>query len=252
LRQHNVEETAQLTIYLINLDRTPGRLAEFQRRNAHLCDVERYPAIDGRTIDREKLINERIITRDCRYKGGPLGCAMSHISLWRKAVDDQRTITVAEDDAVFSRCFAAQSQAFLAELPIDWDFIQWGWNFDAFLWVDVIPQTIRAKMVFDQDQLRRNIDAFQSADTVPTAMRLLHSFGPLCYSITAKGARTLLAHCLPLDAKLVDFPGFGVKIENNSLDCAMSRVYPSFKAFVCMPPLAASENKWEESTNILE
>jgi glycosyl transferase, family 25 len=237
-----------MTIYLINLDRTPGRLAAFQRRNAHMCDVERYPAIDGQTIDTEKLIKERIITSDCHYKGGCLGCAMSHVSLWRKAVDEQRTITVAEDDAVFSRSFALRSQAFLANLPTDWDFIQWGWNFDAFLWVDVIPHTLRAKIVFDQEQLRRNMEEVQNADTVPTAFRLLHSFGTLCYSVTAKGARGLLAHCLPLDAKLIDFPGFGVRIENNSLDCAMSRVYPFIKAFVCIPPLAASENKREEST----
>jgi glycosyl transferase, family 25 len=239
-----------MTIYLINLDRTRGRLAEFQRRNAHLCDVDRYPAIDGRTIDREKLIQEHIITSDCHYKSGFLGNAMSHVSLWRKAVDEQRTITVAEDDAVFSHCFAARSQAFLAKLPTDWDFIQWGWNFDAYLWVDLIPQTIKAKMVFDQDQLRRNIDKFQSADTVPTAMRLLHSFGTLCYSVTTKGAHALLARCLPFDAKLIDFPGFDVRIENSSLDCAMSRVYPSIKAFVCIPPLVASENKWEESTTL--
>ena len=33
-----------MTIYLINLDRIHSRLAEFGRSNAHLCDVERYPA----------------------------------------------------------------------------------------------------------------------------------------------------------------------------------------------------------------
>jgi glycosyl transferase, family 25 len=237
-----------MTIYLINLDRSTNRLAEFRRRNAHLLDVIRFPGIDGVTLDKEKLIEERVITRDLRYSTGALGCAISHLTLWRMAAEESRVITVAEDDAVFSHCFASRSQAFLANLPADWDFIQWGWNFDAFLWVDVIPQTIRAKMVFDQDQLRRNMEEFQNANTVPTAIRLLHSFGLPCYSLTAKGARRLLAHCLPLDAKLIDFPGFGVRIENNSLDSAMSHVYPSMKAFVCMPPLAASENKREEST----
>jgi len=237
-----------MTIYLINLDRSTDRLAEFRRRNAHLLDVIRFPGIDGVTLDKEKLIESGMITRDLRYSTGALGCAISHLTLWRKAAEEERTITIAEDDAVFSHCFVSRSQVFLANLPRDWDFIQWGWNFDAFLWVDVIPQTLGAKFVFDQDQLRRNMEEFQNADTVPTAIRLLHSFGLLCYSITAKGARRLLAHCLPLDAKLIDFPGFGVRIENNSIDSAMSRVYPSIKAFVCIPPLAASENKREEST----
>jgi glycosyl transferase, family 25 len=245
----NYLKAAMVPIHVINLDRSPDRLAEFQRRNAHLSDVVRFSAIDARTLDREQLVRDGSIAGDCHYKGGFLGSAMSHISLWKKAAKEERTITVVEDDVIFSRYFAERSQAFLAALPTDWDFVQWGWNFDAFLWVDVIPQIIKAKMVFDQDQLRRNIYDFQNAPTVPAPVRLLHSFGILCYSITPKGACALLSHCLPLDAKLIDFPGFGVRIQNNSLDCVMNGAYPSLKAFVCMPPLAVAENKKEESTN---
>ena len=182
-----------MRIHVINLDRSPDRLADFQRRNAHLVDVVRFPAIDARRLDREQLIRDGSLASDCHYNGGFLGSAMSHILLWRKAAEEERTITVFEDDVVVSRRFAERSKAYVASLPTDWDFVQWGWNFDAFLWVDVIPQIIRAQMAFDQDQLRQNIYDFQNADTIPAPVRLLHSFGIHSYSVTPKGASALLA-----------------------------------------------------------
>jgi len=238
-----------MPIHVISLDRTPNRLEHFQRRNAHLTDVVRFPAIDWRTLDRNQLITDGSLARDCPYEGGFLGNAMSHISLWKKAAEEDRTITVVEDDAIFSCHFAERSRAFLAALPTDWDFVQWGWNFDALLWVDVIPQIIKVAMNFYQSELRRNIYDFQNADTIPAPVRLLHSWGIFCYSVTPKGARALLSHCLPLDDRLIDLsPGLGRRIKNTSLDCVMCGAYPFLKAFICMPPLAATENKKEEST----
>jgi GR25 family glycosyltransferase involved in LPS biosynthesis/glycosyltransferase involved in cell wall biosynthesis len=239
---------ASAPIHLINLDRSTGRLEEFRRRNAHLLDVIRFPAIDGRALDTEKLIEEGVITRDLRYSTGALGCAMSHLTLWKMAVEEGRVITVTEDDAIFSRNFAARSKELLARLPADWDFVQWGWVFRTFLWVDPIPHLLGAKMVFDEGELRHNIGDFQNIDTVPAPMRLLHSFGIPCYSVSPKGARALLDLCLPLSTGLVNFPRFGVKTENEGVDIAMSGAYPSLNAFVSMPPLVATEHRTEDST----
>jgi GR25 family glycosyltransferase involved in LPS biosynthesis len=237
-----------LPIHVISLDRTPARLAEFQRRNAHLSHVERFRAIDGRTLDREKLIKDGVITADCIYTAGNVGCAMSHFALWRKAVEEDRPITVAEDDAIFSRNFAGRSREFLEGLPEDWDFVQWGWVFQQRVWVQAIPQILNTTMIFDQDQLRRHIEDFQSSDVTPTPVRLRHSFGTVCYSVSPKGARALLEHCTPLSGKLIEFPGFGVVIENKGIDCMMNGVYPSLKAFISVPPLAVTEHREEETT----
>jgi len=235
-------------IHLINLDRSPDRLAEFRKRNAHLFEVIRFPAIDGRMLDKEKLIKEGVIARDLHYSDGALGCAMSHLALWKMAVDERRVITVAEDDTIFSRSFAARSKELLARLPSDWDFVQWGWVFRTFLWVDPIPRFVSAKMVFDEGELRRNIENFQNIETVPAPMRLLHSFGTPCYSISPKGARAMLDLCLPLNTGLISFPRFGVRNENEGIDTVMSGAYPSLNAFVSMPPLVATEHRTEDST----
>ena len=237
-----------LPIYVINLDRTPARLAEFYRRNAHLSNVERFPAIDGRAFDREELIRDGVITADCIYTAGNLGCAMSHIALWRKAVEEGRAITVAEDDAIFSEHFAARSRQLLEQLSEDWDFVQWGWVFQQYVWVHVIPEIAGATMIFNQDQLRQHIADFQSCDVAPAPVRLGHSFGTVCYSVSPKGARALLQYCTPLSGKLIEFPGFGVTIENKGIDCMMNGAYPSLKAFISLPPLVATEHREEETT----
>ena len=233
-----------LPIYVISLDRTPDRLAEFYRRNAHLHHVERFPAVDGRTLDREKLISEGVITGDCIYTAGALGNALSHFALWRRAVEEGRAITVAEDDAIFSRNFAARSKEFLEHLPEDWDFVQWGWVFTHRVWADWMPQVAWVTMIFDQDQLRRQINEFQAYDAAPAPIRLRHSFGTVCYSVSPKGARALLEHCMPLNGKRIEFPG----CDNLALDCMMNGAYPSLKAFISMPPLVFTEHREEETT----
>jgi GR25 family glycosyltransferase involved in LPS biosynthesis len=237
-----------LPIYVINLDRTPARLAEFYKRNAHLRSVERFPAIDGRALDREELIRDEVITADCIYTAGNLGCAMSHFALWRKAVEGGRAITVAEDDAIFSKHFAARSRQFLEGLSEDWDFVQWGWVFQQYVWVHVIPEIAGTTMIFNQDQLRQHIADFQSHDVVPAHVRLRHSFGTVCYSVSPKGARALLQHCTPLSGRLIEFAGFGVTIENKGIDCMMNGAYPSLKAFISLPPLVATEHREDETT----
>jgi GR25 family glycosyltransferase involved in LPS biosynthesis len=229
-------------IHLINLDRSTDRLAAFQKRNAHLSDLVRFSAVDGQLLDKEKLINERVITHDCRYTTGNLASAMSHIGLWKLAVHEERAITIAEDDAIFSHHFHARSKELLAGLSEGWDIVMWGFSFGSFVWVDLLPQIATAKIELYQDQSQQNIGHFQDAEINPTLMRLRHLFGTPCYSVTPKGARALLDYCLPLSAALIDFPGFGVRVWNDGLDFIMNGAYPSLNAFVCMPPLVVVES----------
>ena len=98
-----------MPIHLTNLDRSADRLATFQKRNAHLGDLVRVPAIDGRLLDKEKLVRDGVIAPECGYTPGAIGCALSHMSLWRKAVDENRIVTVFEDDGVATNRFPGKS-----------------------------------------------------------------------------------------------------------------------------------------------
>lgn len=234
-------------IYLINLDRSTERLTEFRQRNAHLGEIIRFPGIDGRMLDRDKLVADSIVTHDCTYSTGALGCGLSHVALWKKAIAENRTISIAEDDAVFSLQFNGRSKSLMESLSGDWDIILWGFIFQTYVWADLLPQVSQAKIQTFEDQLRGNIDKYQSMEIRPSLMKLSHLFGIPCYSVTPKGARALLDACLPFDANLIDFPGFGIRTPNEGIDCAMNRIYPSIDSYVCIPPLVVVENRFETS-----
>ena len=186
-----------MPIHLINLDRSTDRLAQFQERNAHLGDVIRFPAVNGRLVNKEALIDEGVMTRDCDYQVGSIGCALSHIALWNKAVAENLVVTVFEDDTIASYRFREKSAQLMATLPEDWDLIHWGWHYHpTFVWADF--GFSKAELQFyDHRFSGPNLAKFQSADFAPAAVRLAHVYGALAYSVSPKGARALLNYCLP-------------------------------------------------------
>src|ERR1700676_1063892 len=76
---------ADVPIYVINLDRDHERMRLFSETNGHLVEFVRFAAVDGRESDRAALQQGGIIKADLTYNNGQLGCALSHIALWRFA-----------------------------------------------------------------------------------------------------------------------------------------------------------------------
>jgi len=228
-------------IHLINLDRSTERLATFKAWNPHLENIIRVSAIDGALANREELVKDGTITEDLPYPNGALGCALSHVSLWKKAVAEHRSITVFEDDVICAHHFPSESARIVASLPVDWDIIMWAFNFQPlFLWLDY--GFSKANLRFYDRRAPEDYRKFQSAKLSSTAVRLAHSFGCMAYSVSAKGARALLAHCLPLRKRLIEFPGAGVGVRDQGIDTAMNLAYSSMQAFVCIPPLVIHDD----------
>jgi GR25 family glycosyltransferase involved in LPS biosynthesis len=228
-------------IHLINLDRSVDRLDMFKERNAHLENVLRVSAVDGMAIDRRALQENGTITDDLPYGGGTLGCALSHIQLWHKAVEFDRFVTVFEDDTISAANFAEESEKILSNLPEDWEFIQWGWNFDPLhLWVDL--DFSKANLRFYDRRFAHDPIAFQQARLRREAVKLVHSFGAMSYSVSPTGARKLLEGCLPLRKQRIPFPDTGIVNHDTGIDVAMCAVYPSMQAFLCIPPLVVHDN----------
>ena len=165
----------RLVVHLINLDRDVERLNRFLEINKHLDKIIRPPAFEGKYLDRSQLEMAGYISPHLSYSDPVLGCAYSHIELWKKAVRERMIITICEDDAILAEHFSDASVEFLAKLPSDWDIVLWGWNFDAFLWVE-IPEGVRAMMRFDQDDLRKNIENFRNHVATHAPIRLRHGF----------------------------------------------------------------------------
>lgn len=237
-----------MAVTVINLERSADRLHQFMRTNAHLRDVHRFNAIDSREISREDLRRKGLLEGDPDYTPGAIGNFLSHVAQWKDAILTGEPRTVAEDDAVFSYDFDTSHRALLQAAGAEWDFIIWGWNFDAYLWVDLIPGVSAGVIQTFEDQLRSGIVEFQFQCSGRSLFKLLHFFGVFCYSVSPKGARRLCDFCLPLRPMLIPFPRFDVVIENRTVDHMMNGVVHQMNAFVCIPPLVVSANRHETST----
>ena len=92
-------------IHLINLDRSTDRLANFINCNSHLDNILRISAVDGARVNRRELVRDGTITEDLSYTPSALGCALSHVGLWKKASSENRVVTILEDDTICSLNF---------------------------------------------------------------------------------------------------------------------------------------------------
>lgn len=237
-------------IHVINLDRSSDRLDSFNRRNSSIQHVRRFSGYDGRTAERQSLEKDGLITSDLDYSPGSLGCALSHIMLWRLAVQRNEVLTIAEDDAIFSHRALGHMDALQSRVRPEWDFIQWSASLSCYGWLDALPGGIGARVQFFTGDAMTNLESFQNADTEPALLRARHLLGLICYSVSPRGAAALLEYCLPLRPMVVDFNGFGLRLNNTGIDCIINGVMPSLKAYVCLPPLAISDETPESSVRI--
>jgi hypothetical protein len=107
------------------------------------------------------------------------------------------------------------------------------------VWVDY--EFAKANLRFYSQKFKENKEEFQSSDFHAAMVRLAHSYCTVAYSVSPKGARALLEHCLPLTSATVPFPGAGVVATNTGIDCAMCGAYGSMQAFISIPPLVLED-----------
>ncbi len=237
-----------MDIRVITLRRTPERLAAFRAANAHLSRFRPFDAVDGGAVDRAALVRERVIMPDLEYGSGALGCALSHRALWREAAGGSTPLTICEDDAYLHRDFETKAGAVIDQLPDGWDAVVWGWNFDAAIALELLPDISRCAVSFDPSRFSvEQLVAFQSLDVQPRGYRLLRSFGSACYTISPEGGRWLDADCFPLRPFLMPI-GDKLALRNVGIDVAMADAYPRSNVWVSVPPLAIGRNDPSTST----
>jgi GR25 family glycosyltransferase involved in LPS biosynthesis len=243
----SVDRSIGVKSYVINLERSPDRLARFRADNDFLGPVERFPAIDGRALNHAGLVAAGVIDARLAYSAGALGCALSHISLWETSLRTRDALTIFEDDAVVNRHFPRRSAAIIGGLPADWDCVLWGWNFDTVLALEFLPGVSPAVMKFDQVSLRDRLEDYPLLNFDVAVHRLACAFGIMAYSISPGGARKLLGASRPLRPFSLPLPGENRSVDNFGIDTVMSALYPQLRAFAVFPPLAVSPNRHETS-----
>ena len=233
--------------YLINLDRSPDRLAEFTARNPHVLPIHRFAGIDGKTVSRAELVERGLFTAEVPYTDGAVGGALSHLALWDMAIARNSPLTVIEDDAIFNRNFLDEQRALLDTIEANWHIILWGYNFDSPLLLRMVPHISPFWIYLSQSELRKHFDEFQQATVRSRAFKLVQGCGFVCYSVSPQGARILKSFCLPIREMQIDFWGLNRRVRNETLDIMSNAIYAQINAYACFPPLVVTPNDHETS-----
>jgi len=236
-----------LNMFVINLDHTPERMREFQQINAHLPNVTRFPAIDGKSVGHKTLIERGIFAPPIFYKDGSVGNTLSHRELWMMAAERGEIITAFEDDAIIHKDFETLAPAMIAKLRPDWDMVVWGWNFDAALSFDLFP-SVPCLAHFSQADMRNQWEAIQKDAIQPSLHRHHYAFGTIAYSVSPAGAKRIAALAFPIRPFLHQLPRHNIEVENLTVDCVLSTLFDRLNVYVCIPPLVLTKNDHAAST----
>jgi glycosyl transferase family 25 len=125
--------------FVINLRRQPERLQSFLRHNKPSgIEFKYFEAVDGVKIEAINIWGPIIAKGAVNYTSGMIGCAMSHLALWRRCAEQKKHFIVLEDDAVVRADIKMQTSSLVLRVP-DWDMILLGYNTDVPLELNISP-----------------------------------------------------------------------------------------------------------------
>jgi GR25 family glycosyltransferase involved in LPS biosynthesis len=237
----------KLNINVINLKYSSERRKIFLNENKHL-KFKFFNAIDGNNLSKKYIDSLKLFENNLTYTLGALGNSLSHLKLWEESIRKNKILTIAEDDAIFRNDFNVQYNKKIKSLPKNWDIILWGWNFDSYLSIKIIPDISPVLMLFDQNKMKNSINNFKKEKNNVNIFNLDKCFGIFSYTISPKGAKKLKSLCFPITNFLFSFPLLNKKIQNKTLDSVMNKFYNSLNSYICFPPLCITKNEHNNST----
>lgn len=115
-------------VYVINLDKDVERLQKIDRAlKDEGIDYERFSAIQGSQIASHPSLTT-LCSMTCT--DGMKGCALSHHTLWEKAIKNgYQTLLIFEDDAIIPTDINERLREAKMKIPSDWDVIYVGCRF---------------------------------------------------------------------------------------------------------------------------
>jgi len=227
--EHNLPETfPKMETFVVNLDRRPDRMREFQENAKTILDFlgyyNRYSAVDGMKLETNPQLQRIFDGNDYNMRKGMVGCAMSHIDLYVQLVnsDDTDMYMILEDDITFTKDFKKKLMFVLKQLnDVDWDMIYLGHH---------LREQYISNSSYNQD-LMPHIEKW---DALTSLQRSLGGTGG--YIITKDGARRLL--------NFIDKHGM-----TNGIDTVQQKSADDLDVYYASPHLILTEC-WRGKNNV--
>jgi len=114
--RESFQNNQKCKIYFINLEDNKDR---WDNLSPELKEkIIRFPAINGKELDKDQLIKDGIISEKNILKMGQIGCALSHITILKKIQQqDEPYGLILEDDVIIPPNFSVED----LKLPKDFD-----------------------------------------------------------------------------------------------------------------------------------
>jgi GR25 family glycosyltransferase involved in LPS biosynthesis len=116
--------------YIINLDRRTDRMERLYAQTPELKErATRLSAIEGKKLQLTPALARLFRPHDFMWKKAIMGCALSHLSLWWKLVNEHQdinTFLILEDDVKLKPEWEVRWKAAEPHLPEDWDIVYLG------------------------------------------------------------------------------------------------------------------------------
>ena len=196
--------------YMINLDTRPDRIQSFQTAHPDIT-YSRISAVNGATLPLTKSLYDLCQHNTFQWKKSVIACALSHISVWTKIVQDNSTYTlILEDDVRFIDNWIK----YIKDIPDDAELLYLGGVLPANR-----PVLDKALEKVNEHWSKLIPNTFFTKEPIAT-----FHFCAYSYILTKKGAQKLLDYlalshdklCIPLD-HLIGHPVIGLtKYINNT------------------------------------
>lgn len=126
-KKDSFDELIGFKTYYINLERRTDKnedmLKQISKSNLLKNTIQRFNAIDGNNIDLNQYIDNDLSLKTLKERKGWIGCALSHIELWKKCVKDNVPYLIFEDDIKIKNKFDYNISNIFNNLPSQFDII---------------------------------------------------------------------------------------------------------------------------------
>ena len=118
--------------WVINLDRRADRMTKFKDTHPDLAmRAHRFSAFEGSSLRLTPKLARLFKPNDFNWKKPVMGCALSHLAIWMKLLNDRNEIQsylIMEDDARLSPAWKKSWEKIHKHnaLPADWDIVYLG------------------------------------------------------------------------------------------------------------------------------
>ena len=240
-------------LLVISLKRTPERLRAFYTINKNALvdwDIDVIDGIDG--LEQEKINkHSRWVSASARenWTKGAIGSALSHIKAWRRCIELNQEVVIAEDDAVLASDLKCKLEGLkiVQGLAKQTGLVLLGWNTDSLLQAELLPGLEMISLFEPIYPRLEQIKAIINSNRERHLCKLNQCFGLPAYWINPQIAKALLNACMPLQAEKNKMTRGIPEHLLLTLDGMLTNRYKNMNAKITIPPLALALNDQKTS-----